>query len=344
MDGAHAPPGLSGRYRGRERGAVGSRPSKSTSSIRRTRDKSSRGSEDRRRRPSWDCGYRRVAQQWSREHGNSTWRLRVRRRADLPALGTLLGQGGGPRSRRAVGVGDVAGERGDRAARIRRGNRGDWDAAFRDTAPDFEVTFKAGPEAGTHRGREAWSRSSAIVFSGFDFWIMEPVEFLESIDQVVVVVDHRLRPKGGRVVSSSFAMGTYGRFVTERALDGRVRDLRGSPRSRRAVGVGASLRPHPPLERRGLPSVAAERCSPLPTPPSVSSTGGVGGQERPQIVPDWALSEGCPVAEGGNRPLDPRLSPLRSSRRNSRRAARKRLRSVIALAHQSPAARRGDVA
>jgi ketosteroid isomerase-like protein len=77
------------------------------------------------------------------------------------------------------------------------GNRGDWDAGFRDTAPDLEVTFKAGPNAGTHRGREALESVFRDMLSGFDFWIMEPVEFRESGDQVVVVVDHRLRPKGG---------------------------------------------------------------------------------------------------------------------------------------------------
>ena len=59
------------------------------------------------------------------------------------------------------------------------GNRGDWDAAFRDAAPDFEVTFKAGPNAGTYRGREALESVFRDMLSGFDFWIMEPVEFRE---------------------------------------------------------------------------------------------------------------------------------------------------------------------
>ena len=87
------------------------------------------------------------------------------------------------------------------------GNRGDWDAAFRDAAPDFEVTFKAGPNAGTYRGREALESVFRDMLSGFDFWIMEPVEFRESGDQVVVVVDHRLRPKGGTSGEFEFRNG-----------------------------------------------------------------------------------------------------------------------------------------
>ena len=34
------------------------------------------------------------------------------------------------------------------------GNRGDWNAVFRDAPPDLEVTMKAGPSAGTHRGHQ----------------------------------------------------------------------------------------------------------------------------------------------------------------------------------------------
>ena len=87
------------------------------------------------------------------------------------------------------------------------GKRGDWDAGFRDAAPDFEVTFKAGPGAGTHRGREAVESVFRDAVSGFDFWIMEPVEFHESGDQVVVVVDNRLRPKGGTSGEFEFRNG-----------------------------------------------------------------------------------------------------------------------------------------
>jgi len=77
------------------------------------------------------------------------------------------------------------------------GNRGDWEAAFRDAPEDLEVTFKAGPNSGTHRGREEVQAVFEDLFSGFELWITEPLEFFESGDQVVAVVNNRLRPKGG---------------------------------------------------------------------------------------------------------------------------------------------------
>ncbi len=77
------------------------------------------------------------------------------------------------------------------------GNRGDWNAVFRDAPPDLEVTMKAGPSAGTHRGREEVQAVFDDLLSGFDFWITEPLEFFESGDQVVAIVNNRLRPKGG---------------------------------------------------------------------------------------------------------------------------------------------------
>ncbi len=76
-------------------------------------------------------------------------------------------------------------------------SRGDWDAGLRDAHPDFEATFEAGPQAGTHRGREKIVAVVSDVTAGFDAWIVEPLEFFESEDQVVVVVRNRLRPKGG---------------------------------------------------------------------------------------------------------------------------------------------------
>ena len=77
------------------------------------------------------------------------------------------------------------------------GNQGDWNAVFRDAPPDLEVTMKAGPNAGTHRGREEAQAVFEDLLSGFDYWITEPLEFFESGDQVVAIVNNRLRPKGG---------------------------------------------------------------------------------------------------------------------------------------------------
>ena len=76
-------------------------------------------------------------------------------------------------------------------------NRDDADAVFRNTHPDFEVPFKEGPRAGTHRGREVLQDVADDLRAGFDYWIAEPMDFFESGDQVVVVVNNRLRPKGG---------------------------------------------------------------------------------------------------------------------------------------------------
>ena len=76
-------------------------------------------------------------------------------------------------------------------------SRGDWDAGLRDAHPDFEATFEAGPQAGTHRGRDEIVAVASDVTAGFDAWILEPLEFFESEGQVVVIVRNRLRPKGG---------------------------------------------------------------------------------------------------------------------------------------------------
>jgi ketosteroid isomerase-like protein len=86
-------------------------------------------------------------------------------------------------------------------------NRDDWDAAFRDADPDFVVTFKEGPRAGTHRGREELQAVADDVRAGFESWIAEPVEFFESGDQVVAIVNNRLRPKGGIIGEFEYRNG-----------------------------------------------------------------------------------------------------------------------------------------
>jgi ketosteroid isomerase-like protein len=75
--------------------------------------------------------------------------------------------------------------------------RGDWGWALRHVHPDCVCTFHAGPNAGTHRGLEEIRAVFEDATAGFDAWIQEPVKFYESGDRVVVVVRHRLRPKGG---------------------------------------------------------------------------------------------------------------------------------------------------
>jgi ketosteroid isomerase-like protein len=87
-------------------------------------------------------------------------------------------------------------------------NREDWDAVFRDTHPDFEVTFKEGPRAGTHRGREALQGVADDLRAGFESWIGEPLDFFESGDEVVAVVNNRLRPKGGTAGEFAYRNGS----------------------------------------------------------------------------------------------------------------------------------------
>ena len=78
-------------------------------------------------------------------------------------------------------------------------NRGDWDAAFARTLPNFELTTQRGPAAGTYRGREAVMRQMQELLSAFEAWAMEPDEFLEAGDRVVVLIKVRARPKGAGV-------------------------------------------------------------------------------------------------------------------------------------------------
>ena len=75
--------------------------------------------------------------------------------------------------------------------------RGDFEAGFRDAHPDLVVTFKAGPNSGTHRGRDAVQAVLEDLTAGFDFWVMEPTELIEQGERVVAIVNNRLRPKGG---------------------------------------------------------------------------------------------------------------------------------------------------
>src|SRR5215208_1467379 len=116
-------------------------------------------------------------------------------------------------------------------------DRNDWDATFRDAHPDFEVTFKEGPRAGTHRGREALQEVAADLRAGFDYWVFEPLELIERGNQVVAIVNNRLRPKGG----------TSGEFEYRNGFIWTIRD--GTIRS--VVGYPT---PEEALEAAGLPS------------------------------------------------------------------------------------------
>ena len=109
-------------------------------------------------------------------------------------------------------------------------DRNDWDAAFQDAHPDFEVTFKEGPRAGTHRGRETLQEVAADLRAGFDYWVVEPLELIERGDQVVAIVSNRLRPKGG--TSGEFGYRNGSVFTIR---DGMVLSMVGYPTPEEAL-------------------------------------------------------------------------------------------------------------
>src|SRR2546421_6605119 len=78
-------------------------------------------------------------------------------------------------------------------------NHGDWDVVFRDMHPNFEMTIQRGPDAGTHRQREAVQSFGEDYFATFENHVFEPEEFFEIGDQVLVLLTRRARPKGGSV-------------------------------------------------------------------------------------------------------------------------------------------------
>ena len=76
-------------------------------------------------------------------------------------------------------------------------NHGDWDAVFRETHPDFELTTQRAPGAGTHRQREAIQAFGEDYLAAFDNMTFEPEEFIENGDQVLVLLTRRARARGG---------------------------------------------------------------------------------------------------------------------------------------------------
>jgi ketosteroid isomerase-like protein len=78
-------------------------------------------------------------------------------------------------------------------------NRRDWDAAFRNSHPDIELTTQRGPNAGTRRGRKPVQEFVEDYIAAFGRLIWEPDELFERGNQVVVFVSVRSRPKGGNV-------------------------------------------------------------------------------------------------------------------------------------------------
>ena len=76
-------------------------------------------------------------------------------------------------------------------------NRREWDAMFRDAAPDFELTTPpGGPNSGTYRGREECEGYLRELITPFGASAIQPEEFFERGDQVGLIYKVRARPKG----------------------------------------------------------------------------------------------------------------------------------------------------
>ncbi len=95
-------------------------------------------------------------------------------------------------------------------------NRGDWDAVYRDLHPDFEMTTPPrGLDAGIFRGREEGQGYWEDFFRPYEAVTVEPVEFFESGDQLVVFLKTRLRPRGSSA-EVEVRTGTCGRSEAAR--------------------------------------------------------------------------------------------------------------------------------
>jgi uncharacterized protein len=76
-------------------------------------------------------------------------------------------------------------------------SRGDWDAAFRDARPDFELTTPdQNPIAGTYRGQEEIRGFFDELWAAFDGVTVQPGQFLELDDRILVSLLMKLRPSG----------------------------------------------------------------------------------------------------------------------------------------------------
>jgi ketosteroid isomerase-like protein len=115
-------------------------------------------------------------------------------------------------------------------------NRGDWDAATRFAHPEFELqTADRAVNPGTYRGAEAARRFFEDLFEPFEEVVIEPEEFYEKDDQIVVFLVSRFRPTG----SSAFVENRIGHLWTMR--DGKFARLAIFPRREDALeAVGLS--------------------------------------------------------------------------------------------------------
>ncbi len=92
-------------------------------------------------------------------------------------------------------------------------SQGDWDVATRLAHPEFELqTADRAVNPGTYRGAEAARRFFEDLFEPFEEVIIEPEEFYERGDQIVVFLVARFRPTG----SGAFVENRIGHLWTMR--------------------------------------------------------------------------------------------------------------------------------
>ena len=78
-------------------------------------------------------------------------------------------------------------------------NRGDFEAALRDVAPDgaFDWSHSRGPDAGVYAGHDAIRRFWTNMTDPFDRSTFEPGEFTPCGEHVVVSIRGRMTGRGG---------------------------------------------------------------------------------------------------------------------------------------------------
>jgi ketosteroid isomerase-like protein len=80
-------------------------------------------------------------------------------------------------------------------------SRGDWDVLFRDAHPDFELkTADRVTNPGTYRGPVAVRRFFEDLLEPFEEVVLQPEEFFQREDRIVVFLLVRWRPRGSDAV------------------------------------------------------------------------------------------------------------------------------------------------
>jgi len=76
-------------------------------------------------------------------------------------------------------------------------SHGDWDSLLRDAQPDFELRPPAqGLDASVYRGRDAAVQAFMEFFGPYEEVHVDPQEFFDRGDRIVVFFLQRCRPRG----------------------------------------------------------------------------------------------------------------------------------------------------